>query len=239
MPISRRDFVKTASAAAALSAIGSRADALSAGPIIHVPEHAPGIADYRELAMKALDAAKAAGADFVKFQCYSPDELVDLRGDGPAPEPWGSQGWTMRALYEKARTPFEWFPTLFAHARAIGIVPFASVFGAADLGAVIKQATAQLGTPLADIELTGNLAFLLPAGVNPPSWKVPTASAPQSAAEACYRKALLDVRTALKSDNVDAADAALAGSETCVAADPAIAARERNLREFVLTLRGT
>src|SRR3569833_4474760 len=64
MSISRRDFVKTASTAAALSAIGSRADALSAGPIIHVPEHAPGIADYRELAMKALDAAKAAGAEY-------------------------------------------------------------------------------------------------------------------------------------------------------------------------------
>ncbi len=64
MSISRRDFVRSASAAAALSAIGSRADALSAGPIIHVPEHAPGIADYRDLAMKALDAAKSAGAEY-------------------------------------------------------------------------------------------------------------------------------------------------------------------------------
>ncbi|HEY4303733.1 MAG TPA: TldD/PmbA family protein [Gemmatimonadaceae bacterium] len=64
MSISRRDFVKSASAAAALSAIGTRADALSAGPIIHVPEHALGAADYRDLAMKALEAAKSAGAEY-------------------------------------------------------------------------------------------------------------------------------------------------------------------------------
>src|SRR6478752_4967553 len=64
MSISRRDFVKSASAAAALSAIGTRADALAPGPTIHVPEHAPGIADYRELAMRALDAARSAGAEY-------------------------------------------------------------------------------------------------------------------------------------------------------------------------------
>jgi pseudaminic acid synthase len=84
-------------------------------------------------AIRLIDAAKTAGADFAKFQCYTPDELVTLRGDGPAPEPWGSQGWTMRALYEKAQTPHAWFPRLFQHARDIGIVPFSSVFGADSL----------------------------------------------------------------------------------------------------------
>src|SRR5262245_13669839 len=63
MPISRRDFVRSASAAAALSAIGSRANALSTVPTVFVPEHAP-LADFRELAMKALDAAKTAGAEY-------------------------------------------------------------------------------------------------------------------------------------------------------------------------------
>jgi pseudaminic acid synthase len=87
-------------------------------------------------AIRIIDAAKEAGADFIKFQCYTPDELVALRGDGPAPEPWGSQGWTMGALYEKARTPLEWFSELFAHARAIGIVPFSSVFGPESLAAL-------------------------------------------------------------------------------------------------------
>jgi len=64
MPISRRDFVKSASAAAALSAVGSRAEALSTAPSIFVPEYTPGTADYRELAMRALDAAKTAGAEY-------------------------------------------------------------------------------------------------------------------------------------------------------------------------------
>lgn len=82
-----------------------------------------------ERAIRLIDAAKRAGCDGVKFQCYTPDELVALRGNGPAPEPWGSQGWDMRALYTKARTPLEWFPRLFTHTRQIGIPAFTSVFG--------------------------------------------------------------------------------------------------------------
>ena len=79
--------------------------------------------------IRLIEAAKDAGADFVKFQCYTPDELVALRGDGPAPEPWGGQGWTMRALYEKAQTPLAWFPKLAQHCRDIGMPWFSSVFG--------------------------------------------------------------------------------------------------------------
>jgi sialic acid synthase SpsE len=78
-------------------------------------------------ALKLIDAAKEAGADFAKLQCYEPAELVTLRGDGPAPKPWDHM--TMDRLYAKAQTPHKWFPKLFAHARDIGIVPFASVFG--------------------------------------------------------------------------------------------------------------
>jgi sialic acid synthase SpsE len=80
-------------------------------------------------AVDLLDAAKAAGADFAKVQCYTPDELVALRGDGPAPEPWGSQGWTMHALYEHAMTPRDFFEVLFLHADRIQLPLFASVFG--------------------------------------------------------------------------------------------------------------
>lgn len=84
-------------------------------------------------ALRLIESAKDAGADFCKLQAYLPSELVALRGDGPAPEPWGSQGWTMRDLYESAATPFEWFPELVAHAKDIGIGWFASVFGAESL----------------------------------------------------------------------------------------------------------
>lgn len=90
-------------------------------------------------AIRLLDAAKAAGASAAKLQTYTPAELVALRGNGPAPEPWGSQGWTMETLYEKARTPLEWIPLLFDHADGIGLPLFSSVFGAESL-AVLEAA---------------------------------------------------------------------------------------------------
>lgn len=83
----------------------------------------------RDRCGRLIDTAKAAGADFVKFQCYTPDELVALRGDGPAPEPWGSQGWSMRDLYTKAQTPLDWFPKIAAHCERVGMPWFSSVFG--------------------------------------------------------------------------------------------------------------
>lgn len=78
---------------------------------------------------RLIDAAKAAGADFIKTQCYTPDELVALRGDGPAPDPWGKAGWSMRDLYTHAQTPFDWFPKIKAHCERVGIPWFSSVFG--------------------------------------------------------------------------------------------------------------
>ncbi len=84
--------------------------------------------------VRLIDAAKAAGADFVKFQCFLPSELVELRGDGPAPEPWGAQGYTMRSLYEKAHTPLEWFERLARHCEMRAGIPwFSSVFGPGSL----------------------------------------------------------------------------------------------------------
>lgn len=90
----------------------------------------------RDRCGRLIDAAQAAGADLVKFQCYTPDELIALRGDGAAPEPWGSQGWTMRALYEKAQTPLDWFPKIAAHCERVGMPWFSSVFGSDSLAAL-------------------------------------------------------------------------------------------------------
>jgi pseudaminic acid synthase len=85
---------------------------------------------------RLIDAAKAAGADLVKFQAYTPEELVALRGDGPAPEPWGSQGYTMHSLYEKAQTPLDWFSKIRDHCDRIGMPWFSSVFGSESLAAL-------------------------------------------------------------------------------------------------------
>ena len=78
-------------------------------------------------ALRLIDAAKEAGADFIKTQAYSLPEILDLRGDGPAVAPWDH--YTKRQLYTLNQTPYAWFPDLFRHARAVGIVPFSTVLG--------------------------------------------------------------------------------------------------------------
>lgn len=88
--------------------------------------------DYARL-LRLIVAAQTAGADAVKFQCYTVEELVALRGDGPAPAPWGEQGYTMRTLYERARTPLDWFPALARYCTEIGMPWFSSVFGLTSL----------------------------------------------------------------------------------------------------------
>ena len=89
-------------------------------------------------ALDLIAAAQKAGADFVKLQAYTPDELVVLRGNGPAPEPWGKQGWSMRDLYEKAQTPLDWLPALVGQCRVVGIPWFSSFFGLDSLYALEK-----------------------------------------------------------------------------------------------------
>lgn len=82
-----------------------------------------------ENALRIVEEAKSAGADFLKLQTYTPRELIELRGDGRAPDPWGACGWTMRDLYTKAATPHEWLPAIVAKCDEVGIPWFSSVFG--------------------------------------------------------------------------------------------------------------
>jgi len=82
-----------------------------------------------ETARRLVYECIEAGADFIKFQCYTPEELVALRGGGLAPNPWGAAGWTMKRLYERAQTPHTWFPALIQECD-VGDTPwFSSVFG--------------------------------------------------------------------------------------------------------------
>ena len=83
-----------------------------------------------EHAHALVNAAKDAGATHVKFQAFTVDEmcpLVLLDAYTLAEGPWA--GRTLRGLYTKTRTPLEWLPVLFDHARELGLEPFASVFG--------------------------------------------------------------------------------------------------------------
>lgn len=89
-----------------------------------------------DLALHLIELAKKAGADFVKFQAFTVQELLDLRGEQAVPPAWAAQGYTMRTLYEKAATPLTWFPALFTQAAIVGIPAFSSVFGARSLAAL-------------------------------------------------------------------------------------------------------
>lgn len=73
-----------------------------------------------------INAAADAGANAVKFQCWTPGTMCidcDYVVQGG---PWA--GRTMNDLYEEAWTPWEWFEGLYDYAHSKGLLPFASVF---------------------------------------------------------------------------------------------------------------
>lgn len=72
-----------------------------------------------------IEAARAAGADAVKFQCFTPEQMADA-GTVIKDGPW--KGRELLDLYHEIHTPREWFPTLFDFSRKAGLIPFSSVF---------------------------------------------------------------------------------------------------------------
>jgi sialic acid synthase SpsE len=67
-------------------------------------------------ALRLIKAAKEAGADAVKLQTYTPEELTSPNH----PQLW--------SLYKRAQTPRGWHGLLFAYARMLDIPIFSSAF---------------------------------------------------------------------------------------------------------------
>lgn len=83
-----------------------------------------------DTALRTIDAMKAAGADAVKLQTYTPDTITL---DCDSEMFTISQGtlWDKRKfhdLYAEAMTPWEWHPVLFDHAKSLGMAAFSSPF---------------------------------------------------------------------------------------------------------------
>jgi pseudaminic acid synthase len=80
-------------------------------------------------AVEMIKIAKECGVDAVKFQCFKPETLtLDCNNDYfkvNHPQ-WGGQ--TLFQLYQKAYTPWEWFPKLKEIAEKEGILFFATTF---------------------------------------------------------------------------------------------------------------
>jgi N-acetylneuraminate synthase len=80
-------------------------------------------------ALALLDAAKAAGADAVKLQTYSPDTMtIDHPGAAfrITRGPWA--GRRLYDLYREAATPWPWHQALFEHAAKLGMSIFSTPF---------------------------------------------------------------------------------------------------------------
>lgn len=81
-------------------------------------------------ALRIIELAARAGADAIKFQAYRP-ETMTLDLDAPGFVIGEGTLWTgelLYTLYERAATPYEWFPKLFDAARKNNIIPFCSPF---------------------------------------------------------------------------------------------------------------
>lgn len=77
-------------------------------------------------AKELICQAAYAGADSVKFQCFTPEQMVGDPDYVLDSGPW--KGRRLLELYKETYTPREWFPELFEISRSLSLVPFASVF---------------------------------------------------------------------------------------------------------------
>lgn len=82
-----------------------------------------------ENALRIISEAKRCGADAVKLQTYTAETItLDSKSDDFQIKDGLWAGQSLYELYEKAHTPWDWHPTLFAHAKKMGIDIFSTPF---------------------------------------------------------------------------------------------------------------
>lgn len=98
-------------------------------PVFIVAEISCNHLQKKDLALKMIGAAKAVGADAVKFQTYTPDTIT-LNVDNEHFRIKGTlwNGRTLYDLYKEAHTPWDWFPELRDQAKQEGLEFFSSPF---------------------------------------------------------------------------------------------------------------
>jgi N-acetylneuraminate synthase len=118
--------------------------------------------DYTN-AVGILRAAKAAGADAVKLQTFTPDGIT-VRSDSDRFRVGGGTLWdgrTLHDLYTEAYMPWEWQPKLKAIADELGLDLFSSAFdsSAVDFLEEMKVPVHKVASPeIVDIPLIEHMA---------------------------------------------------------------------------------
>lgn len=99
-------------------------------PVFIIAELSANHSQQKEIAVKTILAAKAAGADAIKLQTYTPDTLTIDCDNEYFQINHGTMwdGRTLYDLYNGAYTPWEWHADLFRIAREEGLVCFSSPF---------------------------------------------------------------------------------------------------------------
>jgi N-acetylneuraminate synthase len=99
-------------------------------PVYVIAEISSNHGQSYDAALNLVRGARAAGADAVKLQTYTPDTItIDsdadafIQGNGSL---W--EGQTLHALYETAYMPWDWQPRLKAAANELGMDCFSSPF---------------------------------------------------------------------------------------------------------------
>ena len=116
-----------------------------------------------EQAVRIVHAAKAAGADAIKLQTYTPDTIT-IRSERECFRIQGGTLWDGRTLYDlygEAYTPWEWQPKLKAIADEVGLDFFSSAFdpSAVDFLEKMQVPVHKVASPeLVDIPLLQTMA---------------------------------------------------------------------------------
>lgn len=110
--------------------IGSRSVGAGAAPLI-IAEMSGNHNQSLEVALQIVEAAAKAGAHALKLQTYTADTMtLDLdQGEFFIKDPnslWA--GSSLYDLYQRAHTPWEWHPPIFARARELGMLVFSTPF---------------------------------------------------------------------------------------------------------------